>query len=258
MANNNMPNPNENYSPNGGYRADESLGGDFDRMTPQEEASFSNKRARRRLSKGFLQATKYLNSHLNSGEYIIYRAHLSWVPVFMNQVPFMLAGGLIGGIAWGITGSFLVGNNIQLIAFAIGLLCQCPQIYKNIVTDIVITNQGIHSKHGFIMVQDDQFTRHNYINDAEIDINSIWQRLFNYANVTITTIAGTDDIYEFQKLSKPHVFKQAVRQAQHTFGNGGTPFDNGRGGGMNHSGISYDRSQQNRGRGNNSRQNNYA
>lgn len=191
-----------------------------------DDGNYAENRGQKRLKGGFLQATKYLNSHLNKGEYIIYRAHLSWIPCFINQIPFMLAGGIIGGIAWGVTDSFLVGSNVVMIATLLGILSQLPTIYRNIVTDIVITNQGLHSKHGLIMVQDDQFTPHNRINDAEIDINSIAQRVFRYANVSIVTIAGDDNGYEFKKLAKPHVFKQAVRQAGQTYGHGGGyPFD---------------------------------
>lgn len=174
-----------------------------------------------KMKKGFLQATNYLNSHLNTDEVPIYRAHLSWIPVFVRQVPFMIIGGIVGGIAWGVTNDFLLGIFIQLVAWAIGAIAQIGQIYHNISTDILLTNQGIHSKRKLFAVEDDQFARYQYINDAELSYNSIFQRLLEYGDIEIITMGGrqSDDNsdYVFKCLAKPAALKAAVRAAQNKY-----------------------------------------
>lgn len=167
-----------------------------------------------KMKKGFLQATNYLNSHLNTDEVPLYRAHLSWIPVFVRQIPFMIFGGIIGGLVWGISGDFILGNIVQLVIWGIGIIGQVPQIYKNIATDILLTNQGIHSKRKLFAVEDDQFARYMYVNDAELSYNSIFQRLFEYGDMQITTINSNDNDYVFKCLAKPMSFKKAVRAAQ--------------------------------------------
>lgn len=174
-----------------------------------------------RMKKGFLQATNYLNSHLNPGEIALYRAHLSWIPIFIHQIPFMLVGGIIGGLVWGITNDFLIGSAIFIIAGIIGVLSQIPQCYKNIATDILITSQGVHSKTKLIAVEDDQFTGYGYINDAELNYHSIIQRFLQYGEVKISTVSGTEDDYVFKNLAKPMTFKRACRAAQQRFLNRG-------------------------------------
>lgn len=174
-----------------------------------------------KMKKGFLQATNYLNSHLNPDEVPIYRAHLSWIPVFIRQVPFMLVGGLVGGIAWGVTDDFFLGIFIQLVAWAIGALAQVGQIYHNISTDILLTNQGIHSKRKLFAVEDDQFARYQYVNDAELSYNSVFQRLLEYGDIEIITIGGRqgdgNSDYLFKCLAKPAALKAAVRAAQNKY-----------------------------------------
>lgn len=177
-----------------------------------------------RMMKGFLQATGYLNSHLNEGEQPLYRAHLSWIPIFTRQVPFLLVGGLAGGAVWAFLNNFLIGLAVYTIIVMVGLLSQIPVAYKAISTDILLTNQGIHSKKKLFVVDDDQFTRYAYINDAELDYTNVIQRAFDYGNVKIVTISDNND-YVFKCLAKPQQFKAAVRQAQSDFGTGsGAPF----------------------------------
>lgn len=169
-----------------------------------------------KMKKGFLQATKYLNEHLNPGEHPIFRAHLSWIPIFVRQIPFMLVGSLIGGVVGGVMGNLLIGVAIALGIWIIGALAQVGQIYKNIATDILLTNQGIHSKRKLFAVEDDQFSRYAVINDARLTYNSIFQRMFQYGDIEIETI-GNDANFEYKCLAKPMAFKQAVRAAQQRF-----------------------------------------
>lgn len=167
-----------------------------------------------RMKKGFLQATNYLNTHLNEGEVPIYRAHLSWIPVFTRQIPFMIIGGILGGIAWGSTGDFVIGSGIFTGAFIIGALSQIHRIYVNIATDILLTNQGIHMKENLIAVENNKFARYNRINDAELNYRSILQRAFDYGDVAVITIGGApDDSYDFKGVAKAGVFQEAVRTA---------------------------------------------
>ena len=49
------------------------------------------KESTNRVAKGYLQTTRYFNNSLNPGEEMLYRAHLSWIPVFVWQIPFMMA-----------------------------------------------------------------------------------------------------------------------------------------------------------------------
>lgn len=175
-----------------------------------------------KMMKGFLQATKYLNEHLNPGETPIYRAHLSWIPCFIHQIPFMLVGGIAGGVAWGITTDFFLGTAVFAGAWVLGVLSQLPQCYKNISTDILITNQGIHSKKKLFAVEDDQFSRYGYINDAELTYGTVFQRMFQYGQIKVSTVGGGGESnYEFKNLAKPATFKNALRAAQQKFGGGG-------------------------------------
>lgn len=179
-----------------------------------------------RVLGGFLQATNYLNSHLNSDEVPLYRAHLSWIPIFVHQIPFLLFGGIIGGIVWAITNNFLIGLAVYIAFSIIGIFSQIGLIYRNISTDILITNHGLHSKKKLIAVADDRFTRHQYINDVELDFHGIFQRMFEYGTCTVPTIGDTDSTYIFKNLAKPETFKQAMRAIRTKYGNGSSlPFE---------------------------------
>lgn len=173
---------------------------------------------RRNIEKGYLQTTKYLNNSLNQNEQILYRAHLSWIPLFVRQIPFMLIGGIVGGVFAGISNNLLFGLLLFMGICFIGVLSQIPAILKNIGTDILLTNQGLHTKRGIIVVKDDRFSKLNMIDNSDIDYNSIFGRIFKYGNVEIRTISGgADALYGFKNLARPATFKNSVRAAQQRF-----------------------------------------
>ena len=179
-----------------------------------------------RVEKGYLQRTSYFNKHLNPDEKMLYRAHLSWIPVFAWQIPFMLIGGLAGGIAWGVTTSFLFGVSVFGGICILGIISQFPRIWNNIGTDILLTNQGLHSKRGVFIVKDDRFTRLNMLDDSDIDFATFFQQIFQYGNVEIKTIAGDGAFYDFKGLARPVTFKNTVRAAQNKYLSGSSaPFE---------------------------------
>ena len=179
------------------------------------------KESTNRVAKGYLQTTRYFNNSLNPGEEMLYRAHLSWIPVFVWQIPFMMAAGVFGGLAWGISTNFLLGVAVFIGIMIFGIISQFPRIWTNIGTDILLTNQGLHSKRGVFIVKDDRFTRLNMLDDSDIDYGSFFQRVFKYGNVEIKTIAGADAFYSFKGLARPVTFKNTVRAAQNKYVSGG-------------------------------------
>ena len=179
-----------------------------------------------RVERGYLQTTKYFNNSLNPKEQMLYRAHLSWIPVFARQIPFMLIGGLAGGISWGVTANFMFGLSVFAGICIIGIISQFPRIWTNIGTDILITNQGLHAKRGVFVVKDDRFTRLNMLDDSDIDYATFFQRVFQYGNVEVKTVAGDDSFYNFKGLARPITFKNTLRAAQNKYlGSSTAPFE---------------------------------
>ena len=155
-----------------------------------------------RVEKGYLQRTSYFNKHLNPDEKMLYRAHLSWIPVFAWQIPFMLIGGLAGGIAWGVTTSFLFGVSVFGGICILGIISQFPRIWNNIGTDILLTNQGLHSKRGVFIVKDDRFTRLNMLDDSDIDFATFFQQIFQYGNQATMNTGGYQQRPQQQPISR--------------------------------------------------------
>ena len=133
----------------------------------------------------------------------------------------MIAAGVIGGLAWGISTNFWLGIAVFFVIMAAGIISQFRRIWTNIGTDILLTNQGLHSKRGVFIVKDDRFTRLNMLDDSDIDYGSFFQRVFKYGNVEIKTIAGADAFYSFKGLARPVTFKNTVRAAQNKYVSGG-------------------------------------
>lgn len=147
--------------------------------------------------------TGYIDKRLKrTGERIIYRAHLSWVPLFLTAIPMTWIVSMLAGAVMGMTGN--AGYTVMTIIIGIILIVisKIPGVLKNIGTDIVVTDRRLHSKTGIIDVDNDHETPLTNINNTVADPTVIG-RLFGYGDVVIQTIGGNDD-FTFRNVSNPN------------------------------------------------------
>lgn len=146
--------------------------------------------------------TGYIDKRLKrTGERIIYRASLSWVPMFLTAIPMAWLVSLLAGAIMGMTGNPSYVVMTFVVGFILIVISKIPGIIKNIGTDIVVTDRRLHSKTGIIDVDNDHETPLTNINNTVADPTPIG-RLFGYGDVIIQTIGGNDD-FTFRNVSNP-------------------------------------------------------
>lgn len=194
-------------------------------------------------------ATGYIDKRLRrTNERVIYRAHLSWIPVFTGAIPLLAVTSLMAGAALGISKSMPICLIVFGIGLVITLLTRVPKIIRNVGTDIVVTDRRLHTKRGLINIENDRETPLTNIDDTIADPGPIG-RLLGYGNVFIHTFGGgqgAGDEFDFPNVSDPFEFVAVINETRDNIASGGSspygnyPRDRGR--------DSYDRDDYGRGR----------
>ena len=157
----------------------------------------------------------YIDKQLTSGETIVYRAHLSWVPIVAKILLF-----LVVGIAVCVAVVFFGGDNrvaaLSLVIIALlGVLIQLPAMVRNWGVDIVVTDKRLHSKTGLVAVQNDRESSLARVDDTDIDFNSVFQRLFNYGSIEIHTLGS--ELIHLDNVANPRALKKAINEAKEKY-----------------------------------------
>ncbi len=157
----------------------------------------------------------YIDKQLTSDEHIVYRAHLSWVPIVAKILLFLV----IGIIACVAIVTFTEQNRPAALAFVIitllGVLFQLPAMVRNWGVDIVVTDKRLHSKTGLVVVKNDRESSLARVDDTDIDFNSIMQRVFNYGSIEIHTIGS--ELIHLDNVAKPRALKKALNEAKEKY-----------------------------------------
>lgn len=173
--------------------------------------------------------TGYIDKRLKrTGERVIYRTHLSWIPMFLTAIPFLWIVCILAGAVMGITGNATYAMFTLLGGFVLVALSKIPSIHKNIGTDIVVTDRRLHTKEGIINVDNDKETPLTNIDDTIAD-PTILGRLFGYGDVMIHTFGGghgSGDDFTFRNVTDPHELVAVINETRDGLAAGGqNPYD---------------------------------
>lgn len=160
--------------------------------------------------------TGYLDKRIKrTGERIVYRTHLSWIPMFLASIPMIWLAAIIAGAVMGFTGN----AKYSLIAFLCGLvlilISKIPRILRNIGTDIVVTDRRLHTKTGILDVDNDKQTPLTNIDDTVAD-PTVFGRLFGYGDVVVHTFGGhgAGDDFPFRNVTDPHELVAVINETR--------------------------------------------
>ena len=147
-------------------------------------------------------------------EFLLYRAHISWIPVALHMIPAILVAGVLSGVVWGALDNLAAGILAALAVLLLGFLSQMPYIYEIAATDIVVTNKRFLCKKGIITIKDNRGSNLSRIDDTDIDMHTVASRIFKYGDVTVQTLGGGDDFYSFTNVARPRLLVQAINEAK--------------------------------------------
>lgn len=154
--------------------------------------------------------TKYIDDTLIEGEKVLYRTHLSWIPVLTREFPYWIASGIIGGIVWGITNNFFYGIMVLCIVALAGMLMQIRLVLHILAVDIVVTNKCIRYKEGIVIIKEAPTKPLQRVDSTNVDLDkNIWQRILRYGDFTLNSISGEDSLI-IKDVSKPRSLKRCV------------------------------------------------
>ena len=153
----------------------------------------------------------YINKQLTPDEHVLYRGHISWVPLLLRMAPITVIAAAVGGFVWGLTSNFWLGILVFLVLILIGLLSQRKLIHKAISTDIAVTNRRFTSKENIIKVNNKESSL-SRIDDTQLRADSVLQRIFNYGDISIQTLGG--EPYDFKDVARPTLLKEAINTAK--------------------------------------------
>lgn len=154
--------------------------------------------------------------HKERGEKILYRAHMSWVPVIVGMAPKAMIFSAAAGFVWGATENPLLGIGTVALGVIVIVATQIPRIVTNLGTDIILTNQRIMAKKGIVTIKDDREASLGRIDSTDIDFNSLWERLFKYGDIEVKTI-GDENFFPFKEIARPLQFKWAIQEAKQRY-----------------------------------------
>lgn len=168
--------------------------------------------------------TNYIDRKLKrTNERIVYRAHLSWIPIVVGAIPLMMLTSVIAGALYGLFDNF----GYVLLAYVIGILLviltRVPKIMKNIGTDIVVTDRRLHTKTGLINVDNDRETPLTNIDDTIAD-PTVFGRMMGYGDVSVHTFGGgqgMDDSFVFKGVADPFELVAVINETRDGLAAGG-------------------------------------
>ena len=130
--------------------------------------------------------------HRERGEKILYRAHMSWVPVIVSIAPKAMIFSAASGFVWGATENPLFGIWTVTLGAIVTVASQIPRIVTNREASL------------------------GRIDSTDIDFNSLWERLFKYGDIEVKTI-GDDNFFPFKEIAHPLQFKWAIQEAKQRY-----------------------------------------
>ena len=161
--------------------------------------------------------TGYLDKRLKrTGERVEYRAHLSWIPMFLSAIPMTWFVSIIAGAVMGFTGNAGYVLMTFLIGFVLILISRIPGILHNLGTDIVVTDRRLHTKQGLVDVDNDKQTPLTNIDDTISD-PTVFGRIFGYGNVTVHTFGGgrqANADFMFKNVADPNELVAVINETR--------------------------------------------
>ena len=157
----------------------------------------------------------YIDKQLTVDEQIVYRAHLSWIPIVGRVLAFLLAGIIVCVCLVRFADQGRIAAYALVIITLLGVLVQLPAIIRNLGVDIVVTDKRLHSKTGLIAVRNDRESSLARVDDTDIDFESVFERLFNYGSIEIHTLGS--DLIHFDNVAKPRELKRHINEAKEKY-----------------------------------------
>ena len=148
----------------------------------------------------------YIETILEPGERITYRAYLHWF-IYSRAVVLMLVGFI--GIGWAVFGKAQDGQGallIGLILFLLGVLSTLRAVIDRRTTEIAVTNQRIIQKRGLIRRDTIEL---NVPKIESVDVRqSILGRLLNHGTVIVRGTGGSSNPLAY--VSEPLKLRHAI------------------------------------------------
>lgn len=167
--------------------------------------------------------TGYIDKRLRrTNERIVYRAHLSWIPVFTSAIPLLGLTSVFAGATLGVFDNMSLCIVVLGIGLLLTLVTRIPKIIRNIGTDIVVTDRRLHTKRGIINIDNDRETPLTNVDDTIADPGPIG-RVLGYGNVSIHTFGGgqgAGDEFEFRNVSDPFELVAVINETRDQIANG--------------------------------------
>lgn len=157
--------------------------------------------------------SNYIKKQLSNGEYIIYEAHITSVPILIRFCMILIITSILGGIFWNILDNIFYGILIALSGILIATILSIKLILYKIGTEIVLTNTKLHCKSGIITIKDNRETPLRNIDRIDIDKPSFLSVIFNYGDIELQTI-GSDGFFKFTKIDNPEYFRKIFTETQ--------------------------------------------
>lgn len=137
--------------------------------------------------------TGYIDKQLRrTGERVVYRARLSWIPMFISTIPAMWLTCLVAGTVKGLTGNSGYAGFVIFVGVLVTLITKIRGIIRNLGTDIVVSERRLHSKRGIVNLDDIHDTPLTNI-DNTVNDPTVFGRIFGYGDVSIHTFGGGPD-----------------------------------------------------------------
>lgn len=157
---------------------------------------------------------RYIQNRMAHGERVIYTGSVSWIPLILSTMLFLVLLSAFSGVAWGFTNNFAVVP----IVYVVGILAWCvisirPILY-NVGAEMVITNTHLHSKTGIIRIDNDREATLDRIDRVDVDMHSLTQRFFDYGDIEFQTVGSDTGFFLFKRVSHPYAMKDAYNSAR--------------------------------------------
>jgi uncharacterized membrane protein YdbT with pleckstrin-like domain len=164
--------------------------------------------------------SSYVKRAMHGDEKIIYAAQLHWV-IYQAGVVFVLLGAILGHLGASfipdLLGETLTGYVDTLMTYlsvavgATGALSLLFAFIRQISTELVITNQRVIAKHGFISTTSYELMM-TKVEGATID-QSIWGRIMGFGTLMVKGTGG--GISPIDHVADPYVFHSHLMKALH-------------------------------------------
>ena len=151
---------------------------------------------------------------LQPGESVLYEGHPSWRAIVGFYLKGILAGVVLGAIAYLADGT---GLALLVCAVVVGITVLAGFV-KRVATTYTISDRRLNIKRGIVSrkVQETRLERVQNVNFQQ----SVYQRLMQIGDVDFDTAAGDDYNFVFAGVSEPEEVVERVDRATHGRGSG--------------------------------------